>query len=56
MTNYDPNELSNFINNIKNLNEQLYQEYEEANSKGSSPLRAGKSTNHSRGIPLSQYN
>ena len=42
MKSYDPKDIENFIDNIKNLNEQLYQEYEDATCKGS-PMRPRQS-------------
>ena len=42
MKSYDPREIENFMVNIRKLNEQLYQEYEDATSKGS-PMRLRQS-------------
>ena len=50
MGGYDPKEIDNFMANIKNLNNQLYEEYEDSQSK-QTPLRS-----RGNGVPLSQYN
>ncbi len=54
MTGYDPKEIETFMSNIKNLNNQLYQEYEDSSKGGGSPLRS--KLNRAGGVPLSQYN